>query len=218
MRAPALRLGALPLVLTFAVAACDSATTPGDPLDPADALFLAELMDASLSELIDDSVNDDDLDSSDPAVSSSASASVAGATSGQPVVWHRTWEEWRDCPDGGRLTVAGSGTSTWDPSAASTDVEASGTQTRDECAHTRNGVVITLDGSAAWTHERHHRNHTPSGVWITTYLGGFDWIKSTGKSGSCFIDLTRTVDTEANTRRLHGTFCGSEVDKTVAWR
>jgi hypothetical protein len=79
-------------------------------------------------------------------------------------------------------------------------------------------VVITLDGNADWTHERHYFDHTPTGTWVTTYIGEFAWTKSTGEDGDCDYELTRTVDTAANTRTLLGTSCGNDVNRSGAWR
>ena len=112
----------------------------------------------------------------------------------------------------------GTGTSVWDPVAVSYDVNSSGTKSRTDCAYTRNGVVTTLNGNADWSHERHYLNHTPTGIWITTFVGSFDWGKSTLESDSCTYDLTRTVDTAANTRTLTGTSCGNAVNNTGTWR
>ena len=106
----------------------------------------------------------------------------------------------------------------WDGEEVTYDVESSGTKTRTDCAVTRDDVVITMNGNAAWTHERHYRDYAPTRTWITTYIGGFDWTKSTGEIGSCFYELTRTVDTAENTRTLTGTFCGDEVNRTETWR
>ena len=99
------------------------------------------------------------------------------------------------------------------------DVESSGTSTRADCAYTdAGGVVITLDGEGTWTHERHYTDYAPSGTWITAYEGSFDWTKSTDESGNCTYDLTKTIDTAANTRSLVGTSCGNTIDNTRDWR
>jgi hypothetical protein len=192
---------------TLLLGACSGVTPPEDQLAPDDVQFLAAAIDASTSGVFDDFF---DASSSDP--------SAAPALTHQPVVWTGSFERSRPCHEGGTLTVTGSGTRTWDPEERTYDVEASGTKTRVDCAHTRDDVVITLNGNAAWTHERHYQNFAPTGVWVTTYIGGFDWSKSTGETGSCFYDLTRTVDTAENTRHLGGTFCGNDVDRTTAWR
>jgi hypothetical protein len=202
------RLTGLPVFgVVFIVACGDDATSPQDGLTRDDTQFLADLIDVTAAGVLNDSF---DSSASDP--------SSAPALAHEPVVWTRTFERSRPCHDGGTLTVAGTGTSTWDREALTYDVESSGTKTRTDCAHTRDDVVITLTGNAAWTHERHYLDHAPSGFWITTYLGGFDWTKSTGESGSCFYELTRTIDTAENTRTLKGTFCGDEIDRTETWR
>ena len=190
------------------LAACgEHGPAPEPQLTPEDARFLADLVDATATGLLNDFF---DSGASDPA--------TAPALTHEPVVWTRTFERSRSCHDGGTLTVAGTGTSVWDGEAVTYDVESSGTKTRKDCAFTRDDVVITLTGNAAWTHERHYRDYAPAGTWITTYLGGFDWTKSTGESGSCFYELTRTIDTAANTRTLTGTLCGEEVNRSGTWR
>jgi hypothetical protein len=190
------------------LAACgDDGTSPEDELTMGEVEFLANEIDATFSGVLDDFF---DQSGGDPA--------GAPALTHEPVVWTRTFERSRPCHDGGTLTVAGTGTSVWDAEAVAYDVESSGTKTRTNCAHRRDGVIITLNGEANWTHERHYANHAPAGFWITTYLGGFDWTKSTGESGSCFYNLTRTIDTVANTRTLTGTLCGEEIDRTETWR
>ena len=193
----------------FLAACADSVISPEseNELTRDDTQFVAEMIDATSAGLLNDFF---DSSQSDPA---------AGALfDHQPVVWTKTFERSRSCHDGGTLTVAGSSTSTRDGEAVTYDVESTGTKTRVACAHTRDGVLITLTGNAVWTHERHYANHAPTGFRITTYIGGFDWTKSTGKSGSCFYELTRTIDTAENTRSLTGTLCGDVVDRTGTWR
>jgi hypothetical protein len=98
------------------------------------------------------------------------------------------------------------------------DVGSSGTSTRAGCAYTDNDVVITLTGDGTWTHERHYANFAPAGTWITAYEGSFAWTKSTDESGDCTYDLTKTIDTAANTRSLVGMSCGNPIDNTRTWR
>ena len=195
------------------LAACgDDGTSPEDELTVEAALtveevqFVADRIDATLAGVLDDFFD-----------SSGGDPTGAPALTHGPVVWTRTFERSRPCHDGGTLTVAGTGKSVWNPEAVTYDVESSGTKTRTNCAYTRDGVVITINGNADWTHVRHYLDHAPTGTWITTYVGGFDWTKST-ESGSCTYELTRTVDTAANTRTLTGTSCGNEVNRTETWR
>ena len=204
------RMTCLLLSGAFFLAACaedGTAPEPEDVLTPEDARFVANLIDATASGLLNDFF---DSSTSDPA--------NAPAQSHGPIVWTRTFERSRACHEGGTLTIAGSGTSTWDGEAKTYDVESSGTSTRAACAHVRDDVIITLTGEANWTHERHYADHAPTGIWITTYLGGFNWTKSTGEVGDCYYNLTRTIDTAENTRTLIGTLCGEEVDRSETWR
>jgi hypothetical protein len=195
-------------VLFLAACADDgTAPEPEEILMGDDAQFVANLIDITTSGVLNDFF---DFSGSDPA--------NGPALGHEPVVWTRSFERSRACHEGGTLTVAGSGTSTWDGEAKTYDVVSSGTKTRAACAHARDDVIITLTGEANWTHERHYADHAPTGTWITTYLGGFNWAKSTGESGDCYYNLTRTIDTAENTRTLSGTLCGEEVNRSETWR
>ena len=190
------------------LAACgDSVTAPADQLSEEDIQFLAQEVDATIMGLLDGFFS-----------SSTALPDRAPALTHEPLVWTYAFERSRSCHDGGTVAVAGSGTRTWDRAARTYDVESSGTKTRTHCAFTRDDVVITLNGSGTWTHERHYQDHAPTGIWITTYAGSFDWSKSSGESGSCDYHLTATVDTAANTRTLVGTYCGKEINNSRTWR
>ena len=186
----------------------DDGTSPEDQLTGEEVLFVADLIDATSAGVLNDFF---DSSGGDPANSP--------ALTHEPVVWTRTFERSRPChDDGGTLTVAGTGTSVWDAAAVTYDVVSSGTKTRTDCAYTRDTVVITLNGNANWTHERHYLNYAPTGTWITTYVGSYDWTRSTGETGSCTYDLTRTVDTAASTRTLIGTSCGNDINRADTWR
>ena len=198
------------------LAACgDDGTSPEDELTVSDELtmeevqFVADLIDATSSGILDDFF---DSSGGDPA--------TAPALTHGPVVWTRTFVRSRLCHDRGTLTVVGTtGTSVWDAAAVTYDVDGSGTKNRTDCTYTRgDGVQITLDGDADWTHERHYLNYAPTGTWITTYVGGYVWTKGTGESDSCTYSLTRTVDTAMNTRTLTGTSCGNDINRSDTWR
>ena len=124
------------------LAACSDDVTSGDGTSPEDELtrddaqFVADLIDATASGILNDFF---DSSTSDPA--------SAPALTHEPVVWTRSFERSRPCHDGGTLTVAGSGTSTWDGEAKTYDVVSSGTKTRAACAH---------------AHPPELRQHTPS--------------------------------------------------------
>ena len=180
-----------------------------DELTAGEVEFLASEIDATFSGVLDDFF---DQSGGDP--------TGAPALTHEPVVWERSFTRSRPCHNGGTLTVTGEGTTTWDAQAVTNDVTSNGTKTRAACEYTQaDGVVITLNGDGTWTHERHYLNNAPAGTWITTYIGTFDWTKSTGEiGGPCPYDLIRTVNTDANTRTLIGESCGNPVDRGGPWR
>ena len=190
------------------LAACgDSVTAPDEQLSEEDVQFLAQEVDAMIMGLLDD-------------IFGAGTAGPAGAAglAATPHVQTFSFEKSRSCGGGGNVAIAGSGTRTWDREAATYDVESSGTKTRTDCAHVRGDMTVTVNGSGAWTHERHWLNHAPTGDWITTFAGDFAWAKSSGESGGCSYNLTSTVDTAANTRTLVGTYCGREINRSRTWR
>ena len=206
------------LTSVLMIGACDSVTAPTaqvQQLSSTDTQFLVDQMDRMTSSLLDDVFNSSSL-------GPSLAPALALAGIHQPVVWTHTFEKSRACHDGGTLTIAGSGTKTWDPEDRMYDVDLSGTKVREQCAHTRSDefedVVITLTGVAEWTHDRHYAQGHPTGEWVTTWMGSWDWSKSTGTNGHCTYDIVKTIDTEANTKTLTGVMCGNEVNKTSTWK
>ena len=189
------------------VAGCsDGPTAPEEQLAEADVLFLTEEADAVIMGMLDDFLASD-----------TGGASGAPALA-DPVVWTYTFERSRSCDGGGTVTIAGSGTRVLDRDAGTKDVESEGTKVRTDCGFVRGDVIITITGSGSWTHERHFLNGAPTGTWMTTWSGDFNWLKGSGESGSCSHDLTVTIDTAANTRTLVGTYCGREIDRSRTWR
>ena len=196
------------LAIALLLAACgESGFSPEEQLTEEDVQSLAQEVDATVMGMLDDFFG-----------SPGPGPAGAAALAHDPVVWTYSFERSRSCHDGGTVTLAGSGTRTWDRDAKTYDVESSGTKTRDDCAFPRGDVTITLNGTGEWTHERHYLERAPTGTWITTIVGDFDWAKSTGTSGNCSYDLTVTIDTAENTRTLTGTYCGRDIDRTRTWR
>ena len=179
-----------------------------DELTAEEVAFLASQIDATFSGVLDDFF---DQTGGDP--------SNAPALTDLPVVWERTFTRSRPCHDGGTLTVTGEGTTTWDAQAGTKDISSFGTKTRAACEYTQaDGAGITLNGNGTWTHERHYLNNAPSGTWITTFVGTYTWTRDGVTGDPCPYDLTRTVDTDANTRTLTGMSCGNVIDRTDTWR
>ena len=209
-----LKKSSLTLASICFIGACESATDPAaevQNLSSADVQFLADQIDILTSSLLDDVLGSNPVD-----------PSQVGTLHHEPIIWNHTFEKSRACHDGGTLTVAGTGTKTWDPEDRTYDVDLGGTKTREQCAHTRSDefedVVITLTGVADWMHDRHYLKGDPSGEWVTTWVGSWNWSKSTGTSGHCTYDIVKTIDTDANTKAITGVMCGNEVNKVSTWK
>ena len=203
---------------TVVLASCgDLAIAPQAQLSDQDVQALVVRLDGTMMGFLDDVWG-----------SSSVSPSSAGTALGDdPRVWNYSWWKTRDCHTAGSFTAEGNGQRTWDADALTFDVASSGTKTRVGCAHPGDEVTITVDGIGDWTHQRHYlggeaglstKGREPTGNWITTYDGAFDWTKSSGENGSCTYELTSTIDTEANTKTLVGTYCDRVIDRSKTWR
>ena len=179
-------------------------TSPEDELTAAEVEFLASQIDATFAGVLDDFF---DQTGGDP--------SNAPALTHVAVEWTRSFERSRACHNGGTLTVTGKGTTTWDAQAVTNDVSSFGTKTRAACKYTQaDGVIVTLNGNGTWTHERHYLNNAPTGTWITTFAGSFTLMRPGEADVNCDYNLTRTVDTDANTRTLIGRSCGNDAAVT----
>jgi hypothetical protein len=83
-----------------------------------------------------------------------------------------------------------------------------------------NGIDVQTEGPGPhhfgsqdyrrWTEEVIRR----LGLQTTTQRGAFTYSASTGRSGSCTVDITSTFDPEAKTYTRTGTLCGRTVDVT----
>ena len=209
-----LKKSSLTLASICFIGACESATDPAaevQNLSSADVQFLADQIDILTSSLLDDVLGSNPVD-----------PSQVGTLHHEPIIWNHTFEKSRACHGGGTLIVAGTGTKTWDSEDRTYDVDLGGTKTREQCAHTRSDefedVVITLTGVADWMHDRHYLKGDPSGEWVTTWVGSWNWSKSTGTSGHCTYDIVKTIDTDANTKAITGVMCGNEVNKVSTWK
>ena len=182
-----------------------------DELTAAEVAFVADQIDASFNGVLDDFF---DQTGGDP--------SNAPALTHEAVEWKRTFTRSRPCHNGGTLMVTGGGTTTWDAQAGTKVIDTEGTKTRTGCGYAQaDGVVIALTGNADWTHDRRYLNNAPDGIWITTFVGSYTWLKPSTLEESvapCNYNLTRTVDTDANTRTLTGMACGNVIDDTGDWR
>lgn len=195
-------------ILAAALAACDeSSVTPPDAgtLSRADAELLAQEFDALVGSVLGGGLG--------PHFSVAGSARASAA----PVPVNVTFSRTHACPKGGSVTVAGTTTGEGDRATRTLTTETNATKTQAACAfQARNGTVITTTGNPnlAIKDSRKIVNGQPSGPQTTTQKGAFNWSTSTGKSGSCTVDITSTLDPAAKTRTVKGTMCGRTVDVT----
>lgn len=192
-----------------AMGCSEPATAPGvgEPeLGRADAVHLAEEFDAMTHVALGGWL--------DPHV-----APVRAGSHGHAGEWGVTesFTRTRACPAGGQVTVSGTVKREGDRATRTLTTEIDATKTQSACTiGKRDGVVVTVSGdpNIAIKASRKIVNGAPSGPQTTTHKGAFTYQTSTGKSGSCTVDLTSTFDPEAKTHTRKGTLCGRTVDVT----
>lgn len=190
------------------LAACDqNATAPSaSGLEPADAALLAEELDALTGMALSTQIGSFLLFSAAPA-------------NAAPLPVDRTFTSSRQCPAGGSVTVAGAVKGEMDRAARSLSLETAATRTEAACAipaRRAGGATLTVNGNPNVAVRAATRvvNGEPSGPQTVTQKGAFNWSSSNGRSGSCTVDLTSTVDFTARTYSVKGTLCGQTVDVT----
>ena len=189
-------------------AGCDrNATAPAaGTLESADAALLAEEMDALTGVALGSQIGSFLLFSAAPANAAAL-----------PV--DRSFTTTRQCPAGGSATVAGTIKGEMDRATRSLALETAATRTESACAfpaRRTGGATLTVSGNPNVAVRASFRavNGQPSGPQTVTQKGAFTWSSSDGRSGSCALDLTSTVDFAAQTYSVKGTLCGQTVDVT----
>lgn len=126
----------------------------------------------------------------------------------------------RTCPLGGNVTLAGTVRREVNRETLTVTSHLNATSTPAACTYAlRDGVTIAITGNPHIAIEAHRRRVAgrPSGVQTMTHRGSFTWSRSTGESGTCAVDITATVDPEARTRTVRGTFCGRTIERRITW-
>lgn len=189
-------------------AGCDkNATAPtADALESADAALLAEELDALTGAALSAGIGSAVLFSEIPA-------------NGAPLPVDRSFTSTRRCPGGGSVAMAGTTKGEVDMAARSLTLETSATRTESACAfpsRRAGGATLTVDGNPNVAIRASHKlaGGQPAGPQTITQKGAFKWSASDGRSGSCTLDLTSTVDFATVTYSVKGTMCGQAVDVT----
>lgn len=197
------------LLATLAAVGCSDST-----LAPEAAEF--SLADAALLADEFDTIAHAALDSwNGPHFSASATGGSLASAAAVPI--NETFTRTRACPKGGQVTLSGTITGEADRATRTLTTETNATKTQAGCAIAkRDGTVITVSGNPniAIKVNRKVVNGAPSGLQTTTQKGAFTYSTSTGKTGSCTVDITSTFNPEAKTYTRKGTLCGRTVDVT----
>jgi hypothetical protein len=190
---------------TLALAACDGSPTGGADaaMDLAEAQNAANAWDAVAAQVMDGFEG--------PSFNVSAGGEQASAT--VTTEFSRT----RQCPVSGTATMAGTRVVQHDPATNSGSMQLTATRTDAACTvNARRGggtISITTTPNVAVT-----ANQTwtagQRGPRTTTHKGSFNWERSTGRSGTCTVDLTATFTPATRTYTLNGTFCNHTVSVT----
>lgn len=136
--------------------------------------------------------------------------------SSAPVPINTTFTRTSQCPKGGTVTVTATIKGEMDAATRSMTTTTTATKTDNACAFQGKDAVITVTGdpNLVLTSNRKIVNGTMSGPQTSTQKGGFKWSTSAGKSGTCQVDITSTIDPTAKTRTVTGTMCGKTVNVT----
>jgi len=126
----------------------------------------------------------------------------------------------RTCPKGGTWRVSGTRTVTANRADRTWTMDLAAVQTYENCSRParaeRDSVTLTLNGRVDVT--SHHEQTATTFTGRDTQKGTIDWRTSTGRSGTCPIDLVSEfrVDraTGTVTRTVKGTVCNRTVDIT----
>ena len=200
-------LAVLAAAALFAAGCEKNATAPVEgTLASADAAMLAEELDAITGVALSTQIG-----------SFMLFASAPGNAAPLPV--DRSFTTTRQCPGGGSVTVAGTTKGEMDRATRSLSLETNATRTENACAiptRRAGGATLTLTGNPNVAIRAVHKvaNGEPSGPQTVTQKGAFRWSSSDGRSGSCTVDLTSTLDFASQTYSVKGTLCGQTVDVT----
>lgn len=187
------------------LAACDGSPTGGADasIDLAEAQNAANAWDAVGAQVVDGFAG--------PAFNLAPGGEAAAVTT--TTEFSRT----RECPAGGTATMQGTRVEQHDRATRTGSMQLTATRTDAACTmNARRGegtISITSTPSVAVTSSQSWTAGQP-GMRTTTHKGSFSWQRSTGRSGTCTVDLTATFTPATHTYTLNGTFCNHTVNVT----
>ncbi|MFQ5679200.1 MAG: hypothetical protein ACE5HP_07045 [Gemmatimonadota bacterium] len=147
------------------------------------------------------------------AVTSTAGLQLS-ASSSEPITTTIEFTLTRNCPAGGRVSAEGTVVRVVDREAGTMDLTFTGEKKKVDCAFQRGDVTITVNGEAEWEAFRHRENGELVGLQTKDVMGEFSYATSDGREGACEFDLHMSFDPATRTKRIQGTYCGREIDRT----
>lgn len=146
-------------------------------------------------------------------ISVSPGAGVAAATFG-PLAFHRT----RTCPEGGEVAVEGTVEGETDPDAGTSTAHLEAEVVHDACGFVIRGTTFVVSGQPGLdlVADLAADEAGLEGPQTATESGTIGWEADDGRSGTCDVDLGWTLEPDAGTLTIAGTFCGVEVESTLS--
>jgi hypothetical protein len=121
------------------------------------------------------------------------------------------------CPLGGRVALDGSMNGEFDADAQSLQVSVTATQVHSSCAVDAEGVTVTVTGNPGIELETDLEvaGDPPQGTHTAVLTGGFDWVTSDGREGTCSIDVSASFDLGDDSGTSSGQICGYDVNASI---
>lgn len=190
---------ALVAVAALAAACSQDATSPAADLSADELEFLALSVDQASDAAAGDAF---------------AVGSVAGPlTIPSSGTWEFSFENTRLCPEGGEVTIAGSGEFTRDAFEGTAEMTFQATKAIEDCAFLRDDVTFTLNGEAQL--DVHWLRVDRDLVEAERHLTGFfSVVTSDGRSRECTFELHSVFDPESGRVLVSGELCGRTIDRT----
>jgi hypothetical protein len=202
------RLLVVALLSSVVVAACDQGTESEGGLTAAEARAVAVMIDDAATTAVE------------AETTSAPQLSLAPISGPSHDIWEGTHEfdVGAACPLGGDASVGGDLSIRIDTEAGTIEADLSATSDLAACAfRTEEGEEIEVDGSIGLVAERELSEGSAHGLNVHT--GSLDYSTSSGREGTCDIDLTTELTAMENsaTKTVTGSVCGHDVTTTTNW-
>jgi hypothetical protein len=200
-----IRKSYLAVLALFGVAACGGddplGVNSGDQLTPTEIQSLFDAMSAAFAS---------------GGVSPSAPATSSGISLA-PIPVDQNFTFSAACPLGGTIGVSGSANGEIDDQTLAGDLSMSFTYQINGCVVSSSDITFTVNHNPAITFGADFVFTQDQMSIDGSQRGGFEFVSSDGRSGSCAIDLTFSASynsgTQTSTASASGTVCGQSADQ-----